>query len=135
MNTTMGATAVSPETPLDKNPPLAADLAWGRVPALHDVETRIYSKAKREARYYGIDNPKDVEHLMESIRYREFRRAIEPYERFRNKPIFDWLALQTRPDAEQPIWLKENTALWDGLIAGVARDYGYTSSGGEKHGT
>jgi hypothetical protein len=32
MNTSTGATAVSPETPLDNKPPAAADRAAGRTP-------------------------------------------------------------------------------------------------------
>lgn len=92
-----------------------------------EMESQIYGMAKREARYYGIDNPTEVRHLMESIRYREFRRAIEPLERDRNKPIFQWLSLQVRPNEPQPEWLVENTKLWDEMIAGVARKYGYAN--------
>ena len=94
-----------------------------------EMESQIYGMAKREARYYGIDNPTDVRHLTESIRYREFRRAIEPYERFRNKAIFSWLSLQAVPNTPRPEWLVENTKLWDGMIAGVARKYGYQADG------
>jgi hypothetical protein len=92
-----------------------------------EMENQIRAMAKREAWYHGIDNPTAVGNIVESVRYREFRRAIEPYERFRNKPIFDWLSLQARPCAPQPDWLIESTRLWDELIAGIARKYGYTS--------
>ena len=95
----------------------------------HEVEVAVYSQAKREARHYGIDSPSDCERLAEAIRYRHFRRAIEPYERMRNKPVLDYLSLQTRPGmtdpATYPAWLKEHIALFDELIASEARKYGY----------
>jgi hypothetical protein len=95
-----------------------------------EMESQIRAMAKREAWYHGIDNPTAVGNIVESVRYREFRRAIEPYERFRNKPIFDWLSLQARPNAQQPDWLIENTRLWDEAIAGIAKRYGYPKAPG-----
>lgn len=96
-----------------------------------EMEAQIRAIAKREAWRHGIDNPTAIGNIVESVRYREFRQAIEPYERFRNKPIFDWLALQVRPNAPQPNWLIESTRLWNEQIAGIARKYGYAA---DKHG-
>lgn len=92
------------------------------------IESQVYGMAKREARYYGIDNPTDVRHLEDSIRYRLFRQAIEPYERMRNKPLLDWISLQIRPDEPKySAWLQEHLALFDALIASEAAKYGFTS--------
>lgn len=101
-----------------------------------EMETQIRAMAKREAWYAGVDNPTSVSNIVESVRYREFRRAIEPYERFRNKPIFDWMALQVHPTAPQPEWLIENTRLWNEQIASIARKYGYSqqSDAGDVNG-
>jgi hypothetical protein len=83
--------------------------------------------AKREARYYGIDNPTDVRHLEDSIRYRLFRLAIKPYERMRNKPLLDWVSLQVQPGVPKyPPWLQEHLDLFNGLIASEAKKYGFT---------
>lgn len=96
-----------------------------------DIEVRVYSAAKREARYYGIDNPKDVQHLEDSIRYREFRRQIEPYERQRNHYVSKWLSLQAMPKSldDMPEDLKKAVALWNEMIAIEAKKFGYTVDG------
>lgn len=101
-----------------------------------DIDARVYSEAKRAARYYGINSPSDVQRLEDATRYRLFRQAIEPYERFRNKPLLDYFRLQTRPgpiDPETyPDWLKEHLALWNGMIASEARKYGLEAPSGSN---
>lgn len=93
----------------------------------YDIEVLVYNVAKREARYYGIYNPKDVQHLEDSIRYREFRRRIESYERQRNHCVSKWLQAMSLDD--MPEDLKKAVALWNEMIAIEAKKFGYTVEG------
>ena len=98
-----------------------------------EIESQVYVMAKREARYYGIDNPTDLRHLEDSIRYRLFRQAIEPYERMRNKPLLAWVSLQAVTGRQKyPAWLQEHLDLFNGLIAAEATKYGFTVAKGAQ---
>jgi len=128
-NTSMGATTVGLETPLDKNPPVAADTATGQMLRKQEFIIRYYAKARRY-----LDDRGRLLHATEDqiistaewLRYHEFRRAIEPLERYRNKAITDWLSIQANVHAEQPDWLKEIVSGWNEHIAFVARsEFGY----------
>jgi len=89
------------------------------------IDLRFWSKAKREADERGVSDLRDIERLMELIRFREYRRAIEPYLRKRTKLMSDWLSLQVRMDAPQPQWLTDAVALWDEMISTEAKKFGY----------
>jgi len=75
----------------------------------------------------------ELERLAESFRYDDFRRAIEPLERQRNKVLSDWLALQTATLPVPPPWLTQITKEWNEHIAFIGRsEFGYTDSGERK---
>lgn len=89
------------------------------------IDIRFWAQAKREAYEHGISDPRDIERLMESIRYREYRRAIEPYMRQRTHIMSEWLSRQVRMDAPMPESLKQCVVFWDEMIADEARKFGY----------
>lgn len=138
MNTTMGPTTVSLESPLDKNPPVAADSATGQMLRKQEFMVKYYAKAQRylDDRDRLRDATDDqITSVAEWLRYHEFRRAVEPLDRYRNKAVSDWLAIQTDVHAEQPEWLKKIVTEWNEHIAFVARsEFGYESTSGAEHG-
>lgn len=93
---------------------------------------KYYAKARRYLDDHGRllhATDEQITSVAEWLRYHEFRRAIEPLERQRNKPVMDWLSLQTDVHAEQPDWLKKIVADWNEHIAFVARsEFGYDST-------
>lgn len=89
---------------------------------------KYHAQAKRyllDHGRYETASQDEFERLAESFRYHDFRRAIEPVERQRNKAVSDWLSLQAMP-AEQPDWLKKIVADWNEHIAFIGRsEFGY----------
>jgi len=95
------------------------------------VMPRFYARAKQHLFNRGrLDDAREpeIESLAQSLRYEEFRRQIEPFERQRNHAISQWLMLQTDAHAAYPPLLQETVDLWNEAIASEARKFGYEPS-------
>lgn len=79
----------------------------------------------------------EIMNLAESLRYSEFRRAIEPIERQRSAIMLRFWMLEVQPFGKVPDQIKEAVAMWNEQIWSVAREFGYDPSqfdGGVEHG-
>ena len=100
------------------------------------VMPRFYARAKQQLfdrGRLGDAREPEVESLAQSLRYKEFRRAIGPFETQRDHAIGRWLALQTDVHAEFPPLLQETVDLWNEAIASEARKFGYEPSLWSEH--
>jgi len=99
--------------------------------AHQDSMMKYYGQARRELqdrdRLEGATHA-EIEQLAYALRFEDFRRAIEPYQRQKAAIVGSWLSLQTQPTAEMPANLKEAVANWDEMIASVAKQFGYESN-------
>lgn len=90
---------------------------------------KYHAQAKRylkDRMRFNTATADEIERLAESFRYDDFRRAIEPLERQRNRAVSEWLFLQTTPNPEMPDWLKRIVADCNEHIAFVGRsEFGY----------
>jgi hypothetical protein len=109
--------------------PVAADTATGQMLRKQEFMIRYYAKARRyldeKGRLFHATEDQ-ITSVAEWLRYHEFRRTIEPLERYRNKAMSEWLSLQANVHAEQPDWLKKIVADWNEHIAFIGRsEFGY----------
>ena len=99
---------------------------------IEDAEIRLRYHAKAQQFLYGrarLDEATqdEVDKVADYLRYQDFRLAIEPYLKMKERAISPFLMLSVSPGkVELPRQVKEAIAQCDEMIAIEARKFGYT---------
>jgi hypothetical protein len=96
----------------------------------HPKRIEFYHHARRYLREhdptgYETMRREQIEHLANALRHEAFREHTQPYRRIKEKLLSDFYSLQVNPCTPLPEWLQEQLAELDGMIAAVAREFGY----------
>lgn len=100
---------------------------------------KYYAQAMRyleERDRLEISTEAQIKHVAEAMRWEDFRKAVEPYERAKAKLLGDFFALQTSLATEIPEALQKALDSWNEMIQIEGRKFGYgkqPDSAGESH--
>ena len=76
-----------------------------------------------------------IQGLADHLRHMDFRNAIAPYLKAKERLIGDFFMLQTIPGAKLPAELERALAQWDEMIDIEARKFGFGLPQRNEHGT
>ncbi len=99
---------------------------------LDPLHIEYFHRARRYLRErdpvgYETVTQREIEHVANALRHEAFLEASAPYRRQKELLLGRFYSVQARPDPPLPVWLQDALAEWDSMIAGVARQFGYSA--------
>lgn len=94
---------------------------------LKQLDDRVYRAwARRELYEDGNTHPSadELQSVADYLRWEDFKRNIEPYERIRTRLMSDFLSYGTKPVAPLPKTLQDTIVMLNQRIESIAEQFG-----------